>query len=81
MNHTRLLIVAAMAAAIGLVTVPAMTHTASAATASIGSLAIDDFAVGSSSASSSGPSGSSTGTIAVCPDFVSIHGTCSESAP
>jgi hypothetical protein len=75
-----LLFIAAIAA-VGLVTLPAMTHTAYAATTGTGSFATDDFAASTSSASTKGPSGASSGTIAVCPDFVVLHGTCSESAP
>jgi hypothetical protein len=68
-------------ATVGLAIAPIMTQAVSAATASTGSLATDDFAVGSSSSSTKGPSGTSGGDIAVCPNFISIGGTCSESAP
>jgi hypothetical protein len=61
--------------------VPTMTSTASAATASTGAFADPNFAAATGSASSSGPSGSSAGFVALCPDFVAIGGTCSESAP
>jgi hypothetical protein len=76
-----LLLVMAGIAALGLVTLPALTHTASAATASIGSLAKHGFAVGSSSSSTDGPSGTSGGIIAICSKFIAIRGTCSESGP
>jgi hypothetical protein len=76
-----LLVVLTGIAAVGLATLPAMTYTASAQTASTGAFADSDFAAASGTASSRGPSGSSAGFVAVCPSFVAIGGTCSESAP
>jgi hypothetical protein len=64
---------AALAAAAG--AVPAFAQTAST-----GAFANPNHATATGSASSTGPSGSSAGTIAVCPDFATFRGSCSESA-
>jgi hypothetical protein len=78
-----LLVVLTAVAAVGLATLPSMTYTAEAATASAGSFADDSigFAGATSAASSTGGSGSSSGFLALCPNFAASGGTCSESSP
>jgi hypothetical protein len=76
-----LLVVLTAVAAVGLATLPSMTYTAEAATASAGAFGDSNFAAATGAASSTGGSGSASGSVAICPPFVVIGGTCSASSP
>jgi hypothetical protein len=75
-----MLLVMAAIAAVGLVTLPAMTHSASAQSQTAGANAQKGSASATAASTFGGAAGSSAGELAFCPNFAAGSGSCSETS-
>ena len=75
-----LLVVLAGIAAVGLATVPGMTHTALAQSQTAGANAQQGSASATAASTFGGAAGSAAGETATCPNFAASSGSCSQTS-